>query len=109
MYLRSDTMTKLNIPRYELQDKDAGEGIRKLRRDVGTVFGLMDGSQKGRKLGGRGRNRTSTCRHIGREHQQIMDDMATNTRLFILGKKSKTAYLKRDDELHDKLFKVMKK
>ena len=26
-------------------------------------YGLKDGSQKGFKLGGRGRNRTSTCRH----------------------------------------------
>ena len=26
-------------------------------------YGLKDGSQRGRKAGGRGRNRTSTCRH----------------------------------------------
>ena len=26
-------------------------------------YGLKDGSRKGLKLGGRGRNKTSTCRH----------------------------------------------
>jgi len=26
-------------------------------------YGLKDGSKKGRKAGGRGRNRTSNCRH----------------------------------------------
>jgi len=26
-------------------------------------YGLKDGSQRGRKSGGRGRNRTSNCRH----------------------------------------------
>jgi len=28
-----------------------------------TGYGSKDGSQIGRKSGGRGRNRTSTCRH----------------------------------------------
>jgi len=27
------------------------------------AYGRKDGSQSGRKSGGRGRNRTSTCRH----------------------------------------------
>jgi len=27
------------------------------------AYGSKDGSQRGRKKGGRGRNRTSTCRH----------------------------------------------
>jgi len=27
------------------------------------TYGNKDGSQKGRKSGGRGRNKTSTCRH----------------------------------------------
>ncbi len=27
------------------------------------AYGRKDGSQQGRKNGGRGRNRTSTCRH----------------------------------------------
>jgi len=30
---------------------------------VRTGYGRKDGSQIGRKSGGRGRNRTSTCRH----------------------------------------------
>ena len=29
----------------------------------GRGFGLKDGSARGRKVGGRGRNRTSICRH----------------------------------------------
>jgi len=28
-----------------------------------TKYGAKDGSQKGRKSGGKGRNRTSSCRH----------------------------------------------
>ncbi len=27
------------------------------------IYGRKDGSQRGRKTGGRGRNRTTTCRH----------------------------------------------
>ena len=32
-------------------------------RMVRKGFGSKDGSQKGRKAGGRGRNRTTKCRH----------------------------------------------
>ena len=31
------------------------------------VYGLKDGSQRGRKTGGRGRNRTTKCRHPSRK------------------------------------------
>ena len=30
---------------------------------MAKIFGKKDGSQKGRKNGGRGRNKTSECRH----------------------------------------------
>ena len=32
---------------------------------VRTGYGRKDGSQAGRSSGGRGRNRTTTCRHPG--------------------------------------------
>lgn len=34
-----------------------------MARRVRSGFGLRDGSQRGWRSGGRGRNRTSVCRH----------------------------------------------
>ena len=36
---------------------------RRVVRKSRAGYGLKDGSGRGRKAGGRGRNRTSTCRH----------------------------------------------
>jgi hypothetical protein len=32
-------------------------------KNMANKYGSKDGSQRGRKAGGRGRNRTSQCRH----------------------------------------------
>jgi len=40
---------------------------------------------------------------------KIKKEMGKNTTLFIDGKRSKKDYMKKDDELHDRLFKVLKK
>jgi len=44
-----------------------------------------------------------------RETTKIKEEMGKNTSLFIKGKRTKKAYLKRDDVLHNRLFKVLKK
>lgn len=40
--------------------------VRRPRRG----FGLKDGSQRGRKAGGLGRNRTDNCRHPSRRNRK---------------------------------------
>jgi len=44
-----------------------------------------------------------------RETTKIKEAMGKNTTLFIKGKRSKKVYLKVDDNLHDRLFKALKK
>jgi len=44
-----------------------------------------------------------------RQTTRIKEAMAKNTTMFIHGRRSKKQYLKIDDNLHERLFKVMKK
>ena len=47
--------------------------------------------------------------NMTKEANKVKQDMGTNTTLFIKGKRSKKDYLKRDDQLHARLFRVLKK
>jgi len=51
------------ILRKNIKNLISKEFTRRRKKMRRTGFGLKDGSQRGWKRGGRGRNRTKVCRH----------------------------------------------